>query len=455
MYPFAASAASALISAIWQGTLLAFCVWLCLRLLPAVSAAVRSSIWLATFAIIFLLHFMPGFVSGSHGAPGSVATPHQIHAAPFWSLAVVGVSLAASTLRLVQFVLGAWRLRMVNRQAVPMPVQPSIAQAARGYTLCVSPDVDRPSVLGFWSPRILLPPGLMESLTQAELEQVLLHETEHLRRADDWTNLLQKLALILFPLNPVLFWVERQLCLERELACDDRVLHETGARKAYATCLTQLAEHSMLRRGLVLALGAWGKQSELATRVHRILRRPERTLSPAKTRFATAALMAGVLAASITLARTPRLVSFVPAGASVLAQTSNSIPASAPTSAPVLAQARATVQAAAAKNPGSFHPVAPGASFVNTSLELGRSVQKPVQLTATHKRAAAKTSRGIAGSGRARQQQQPQDRPLFTATRAEHLQHLYLSAASYVPGAYVPATYAAVQTPDGWIIFQL
>jgi beta-lactamase regulating signal transducer with metallopeptidase domain len=28
-----------------------------------------------------------------------------------------------------------------------------------------------------------------------------MHEMEHLRRADDWTNLLQKLALVFFPLN--------------------------------------------------------------------------------------------------------------------------------------------------------------------------------------------------------------------------------------------------------------
>ena len=63
---------------------------------------------------------------------------------------------------------------------------------------------------------------------------------EHLRRADDWTNLLQKLGLVLFPLNPVLLWVEHRLCAERELACDDRVVSSIAGRKAYALCLTHL-----------------------------------------------------------------------------------------------------------------------------------------------------------------------------------------------------------------------
>ena len=59
-----------------------------------------------------------------------------------------------------------------------------------------------------------------------------MHEMEHLRRGDDWTNLLQKAGLVFFPLNPASFWVERRLCAERELACDDCVLRSSGARKA-------------------------------------------------------------------------------------------------------------------------------------------------------------------------------------------------------------------------------
>ena len=99
----------------------------------------------------------------------------------------------------------------------------------------------------------------------------MLHEVGHLRRADDWINLLQKLSLVIVPLNPVLMWIERRLCLERELACDDDVLRLTKAPKAYATCLTNLAEHRLGRRVAALSLGAWERQSELARRVHSIL----------------------------------------------------------------------------------------------------------------------------------------------------------------------------------------
>ncbi len=46
-----AIAASCLISAIWQGMVLAACVTLCLHLLPETTAAIRSFIWTAVFAL--------------------------------------------------------------------------------------------------------------------------------------------------------------------------------------------------------------------------------------------------------------------------------------------------------------------------------------------------------------------------------------------------------------------
>jgi hypothetical protein len=153
----------------------------------------------------------------------------------------------------------------------------------------------------------------MERLTAQELRQVVLHEMEHLRRADDWTNLLQKLALVLFPLNPALQWVERRLCAERELACDDGVLSSSCGRKAYAICLMRLAEHSMLRRSLSLALGAWERQSELVQRVHRILRRPNKAMSGRRTMVLTGSVSLCVLACALGLARSPQLVRFAPA----------------------------------------------------------------------------------------------------------------------------------------------
>lgn len=309
-----AAAAGSLVSAIVEGIVLAIAVSLCLRLLPGIRPAARFIIWTAVLFTVLPLHVLPLIRSGSN-------TSAPIHSNAFhldarWSLVIALIWGVLSLIRAAQLIRSAIDLRRIVAGATPIATEPALSallrSGRRSAQLCISPDVDRPSVVCFFHPRILLPPALLEKLSPQELEQILLHEMEHLRRRDDWTNLLQKVSLILFPLNPVLNWIERRLCIERELACDDRVLHLTTARKAYATCLTNLAEHSLLRRSATLALGAWEERSELAHRVHRILRRPEHTMGRTPATLVTGTLIAGLLGGALTLAHSPQLVSFTP-----------------------------------------------------------------------------------------------------------------------------------------------
>ena len=186
----------------------------------------------------------------------------------------------------------------------------------RRVELCTSDEVDRPTVIGFFAPKILIPAWLLEKLTPAELEQIVLHESGHLGRADDWMNLLQKVALVVFPLNPALAWVERRLCFERELACDERVLRATGAPKAYAACLATLAEYRLGRRGLALAIGVLGRESELGQRVGRILRRGAQ-MKPWHAKLVLGGAMLGLVVAATGLERCPQLVGFSDAGSQV------------------------------------------------------------------------------------------------------------------------------------------
>lgn len=315
-----AAVAGALFSAIWQGAILVACVALCLRLVPGLNAAARSAIWLNVFALLVLLHLLPAFSSHWPSAGAIQSAPVRLNVN--WSIPVAVLWAALSLWKGTQLVLSAVRLHRMAGRATPVspdPVLEALLQnrdgsklSGRSAALCTSAEVARPSVFGFFRPRILIPPGLMERLSSQELWLVVQHEMEHLHRADDWSNLLQKVALVLFPLNPALYWVERRLCSERELACDDHVLRTSASRKAYAICLTRLAEYSMVSRGLSLVLGAWERHSELARRIRRILLRPAKSMRGRPAAIASAGLVLAALASGIVLARSPQLVSFVP-----------------------------------------------------------------------------------------------------------------------------------------------
>jgi len=310
---FSAAAAGSQVTAIWEGTVLAAAVALCLHFVKGITAGVRSMLWTAVLLLVVLLHFLPLVGQSSSTSP---AAGHLFHLDLRWSLAIAGLWLLLSLFRGAQLIHSAIGLRRVARTAMPIAPSPEcvllLHTRFRSAELCTSTEVDRPSVIGFFKPRVLIPESLFEKLSAPELEQIVLHEMEHLRRGDDWTNLVQKISLVLFPLNPVLLWVERRLRVERELACDDRVLSVTNAKKAYATCLVNLAEHTVLRRGAMLVLGAWERQSELGQRVRRILRQPEGMMDRRQLRLVTGVLMVGMIGGVATLAREPQLVSFAP-----------------------------------------------------------------------------------------------------------------------------------------------
>jgi beta-lactamase regulating signal transducer with metallopeptidase domain len=460
-----AIAAGSLIAAIWQGTILAACVALCLRVFKGVTPGVRSLLWTGVLLLVALLHFSPllHLAAPPNRVSGAVRT---FHVDLRWSLAIAAAWALLSLLRGIQLLHGALALRRTARRAAPVVASPECAALLRTRLrraeLCTSADVDRPSVIGFFAPRILIPRDLYEKIAPSELEQIVMHEMEHLRRADDWTNLLQKLSLMLFPLNPVLLFVERRLCLERELACDDRVLQLTHARKAYATCLVNLAEHSVLRRGAALALGAWERQSELARRVHRILTQPEGGMASRRMRFAAAALMVAMAGGAATLAREPQLVSFVaPAPAeTALLQASGKIPASEGYG-PQRQSARMTAASAAQGPLASLRaaqvPVSSGTRMTQPHM-VDTVFHQPAQQTVKsarprpRPRPSARPVRNAVASPRTNPSRRaPQARALLVLTSwsdSPQPSPLKLVVSDGV-------SYAAVATPSGWLVFQL
>jgi len=399
-------AASWAVAGLWESLLLALAVALALRLAPGIPARVRFLLWTATFAVLALLPFV-------HSGASGTAASHPVSSAILtlgigWSLAIAAQWIAISTFRLVSVLREAYRLRQIWKRAQPIAGDSAARSiGSRQAQLCVSSDVDRPSVIGFVAPRILIPDWLLTKLTPAELDQIVLHEMEHLRRRDDWTNLLQKLSLAIFPLNPVLIWIENRLCLEREMACDEGVLARTSSPHAYATCLTNLAEHSLYRRALSLSLGALELRSQLARRIYSILGRPA-AMRPWQQATLSATVVFALLGGAATLARCPQLIAFT---------------ATQPT------QTEATFVPPAAA--GTL-----GAHMVSLKAEMP---SKPPAHLQHHRRPT---------------QPQPDQRNWLVLTSDDipvH-HHIVITVFQY---PYPPNSYAAVPTPTGWLVLQL
>lgn len=129
--------------------------------------------------------------------------------------------------------------------------------------------VSGPVLVGFLKPAVIVPAGMLTMLPLSQIETILCHELYHLKRNDYLVNLMQLLLESLLFYNPGVWMISGIIRNERELCCDDRVIHTTGNPVNYAKALVHLAEQQQQSR---MAPGAAGNsRHHLLSRISRIL----------------------------------------------------------------------------------------------------------------------------------------------------------------------------------------
>jgi beta-lactamase regulating signal transducer with metallopeptidase domain len=109
--------------------------------------------------------------------------------------------------------------------------------------------IGSPQVGGWLRPVVLLP--ARQALDAGEWDMAIAHELAHLARRDLWLGLVPALAQRLFFFHPGVRWAMREYALNREAACDARVMrdHHTAVQ-AYGRLLLRLGVSHPLHAGL-------------------------------------------------------------------------------------------------------------------------------------------------------------------------------------------------------------
>lgn len=321
----AAIVSERILNAIPGGILIAALAWLLLRVAGRQNSKTRFALWFCALLAVVALPFLP---SRSNSVDVAQAVRSQFVLPEFWAVAIFSFWMLIVALATTRIIAGLWKLRLLRSGSLPLSasnftpeVQAVVAQfqRARGVSVCSSSAVSVPTAIGFFRPAILIPEWVLRELSGEELKTVLLHEFAHLRRFDDWTNLLQKLVRTVFFFHPAVWWIESKLSLEREMACDEAVLAQTDNPQAYAECLVSLAEKSFMRRGLALAQAVIGRARDTALRLTQIL---DANRVSASRAFSPALGLAAVLAGSclIALPHAPNLIAFHDGSSAPIAQ---------------------------------------------------------------------------------------------------------------------------------------
>jgi len=306
-----------MIDSLAEGLVVCVCAALLLRFSRKQNAGTRFAIG---FSALLAIAVLPLTIGSWHNNVSSTSLNRAAFVVPeSWALYLFAAWAIVAGCLIARIGRGVWHLHKVRKSCDPVDVtslEPSVQetlrrkQTWRKIALCTSEQVRVPTAIGLVKPAIVIPLWVMQELSPAELNQIVLHELAHLRRWDDWTNLAQQVVKALFFFHPAVWWIEKKVTLEREMACDDAVLEETASPRAYAECLAHLAERSFVQRSIALAQAAVGRLSQTSQRVAQILdvNRPKGAVRIWKP---VASLIVGVgVLGSVWASKTPQIIAF-------------------------------------------------------------------------------------------------------------------------------------------------
>ena len=275
-----------LLQSLWQGTAVAVVILVVVRLFRRSDPRLRQAlvgIALLKFVIPPMLPLPTGLFSvappAPHIAPVSalVRSAMQPEARPLL-FALLLLHVTGAGFALLRLAVEVRRLRGIRARAM-----------SQGDWL-VSDEVRAPMTVGIFRPAMLLPTTLPRALTERELEDVLAHESEHVRRRDVLRNLIQELVIALWWFHPLVHRLARDSRAIREECCDDALLASGRCEKAqYARTLLQAATFAAREGRTVAAIAE--SPHELLRRVRRIA---DRQFVPSR-RLGLAAMLAIVL----------------------------------------------------------------------------------------------------------------------------------------------------------------
>ena len=292
---------------LWQSTLFGTAVALTCMALRRNSPRLRYWLWLAA-SVKFLIPFSLAVSIGARiQFPPDTPALHAVtvqqistYFAPVpvfpvatpvrptlrWPVVLGAIWLAGSIFLLFRW-LRRWRIiHEAARSATRLPFRYAVPAFASAATM-------EPGVFGIFRPVILLPHGIADNLTSAQLEAILAHELRHISCHDNLTAVFHMCVETLFWFHPMVWWIGAKLMDERERDCDEAVLRQGSRPADYARGIVWVCE-TYIESPLPCAAGVSG--SDLKKRIREIMTwRGSLPLTRTAKAMLFAACVAGVL----------------------------------------------------------------------------------------------------------------------------------------------------------------
>lgn len=134
----------------------------------------------------------------------------------------------------------------------------------------ISPIIDTPISFGWIEPIILLPIALVNQLSVKEIESIILHEWAHILRNDYFINIITSLVQVILFFNPFSYLLNKEISLQREIACDNYVINASVEKLDYLNAIYKIAINIAKKKAPIqnkLSMGILNIPNELLYRV--------------------------------------------------------------------------------------------------------------------------------------------------------------------------------------------
>jgi len=273
------------------------------RMVPAVTLSVATSDTPAAARASLPIIVSPAFMaqqaapepSRAIGAPFSDGTGTR----PSTEALLIAAWAIGAALFVMPVLVTPARLRTLRRAARTWHegeefVRAIVSGVRRPVAVLIHDDVAAPITCGIVRPVIVLPSQALAWADQ-EVRQALIHELEHIRRADWPVYIATRVVCAIHWFNPLAWIAWRQLSLEAERACDDAVLG-IAERTAYAQQLVTLARRARTSPVPVLSMVS---RSELSERISALLDEAQARGRLGVRRAATIVAIAALVSAAV------------------------------------------------------------------------------------------------------------------------------------------------------------
>jgi len=296
-----------LVHSIWQGLLVALLLRLALYLMP--QSRVQLKYWLSVTALTAVV-FWAGYTfnhqvftttgnpvvtenhafdlafssEALHSSTGvqinilnELLTKIELASAPYHNTMVViwVIGVVFFLIRLQGSIFYLQRMKQVGVKPVPTQWQQKVQFLSQRLgirdqvRIVESKLAEVPMVIGHLKPVILIPVGMINGLSVAEVEAILTHELAHIKRYDYLVNIVQTVIESLLFFNPAVWWISQTIRKSREHCCDDLAVKYCGDQLVYANALSNLGAWSL--KTPALSMGLFKNKNELLMRIKRLV----------------------------------------------------------------------------------------------------------------------------------------------------------------------------------------